>query len=113
MSRSDEKRTLSALFDSERRAEEAADALMSLGIPKDAITLTPGQRKGEPGVDHAAFLDAIANFFFTDEERRNYTQGLREGGFLLTVELHGEADREAVVGVLTDGGRLDRDDALG
>ncbi|TCR85972.1 hypothetical protein [Rhizobium sp. BK376] len=102
--------TISAMFDSEGDAEQAVDELIAAGIPKDAVILTPGQRQEEEPIDHVGFMDAIANFFFTREQRNLYAEGLRRGGFLLTVQAATQPLHDAAIRILSEKGSIDIDE---
>lgn len=103
-------RTISAMFDSESDAKSAADELIATGISTDAVTLTPGHRKNQPATDHAGFMDAIANFFFTDEQRAVYAEGLKRGGFLVTVQLKDQSRHDDALRILAKKGGIDIDE---
>ncbi|MEZ2223418.1 hypothetical protein [Rhizobium sp. RCC_161_2] len=69
--------TLSAFFADENDAEDATKALMDVGIPKDVITMTPGNRPDVPPIDHLGFLDALTGIFFHEEQRAAYAEALQ------------------------------------
>ncbi|AJD42476.1 hypothetical protein C9413_08350 [Rhizobium sp. SEMIA 4085] len=102
--------TISAMFDSESDAQQAADELIESGIPKDAVTLTRGHRQDAPPKERAGFLDAIANFFFTDEQRSIYAEGLRRGGFLVTAQTVSQSAHDTALRILTAKGSIDIDE---
>ncbi len=98
---------LSAFFDDEYDAEAAAKALMQAGIPKDAITMTPGNRPDTSPVDHMGFLDALTGIFFHEEQRAAYATALERGGTLLTVQEMNEAQHNIALPILAEKGQID------
>jgi uncharacterized protein (TIGR02271 family) len=102
-------RTLTALFDDRSDAEEAVSRLRSLGISDTSIRMTGGddysgrtEREYDKG-----FWDSVADFFFPEEDRTTYAEGLRRGGYLVTVN-NIAADRfDEAVDILDDEGSVD------
>ncbi|MGO4569549.1 hypothetical protein AB4Z52_32010 [Rhizobium sp. 2YAF20] len=103
-------RTISAMFDSESDAQSAAEELIASGVQRQSVTITPGQREDLPARDHAGFMDAIANFFFTDEQRNLYAEGLRRGGFLVTAQVNDQLQHDAALRILAERGSIDVDE---
>jgi hypothetical protein len=102
--------TLSAFFTDENDAEEAAMALMDAGIPKDGITMTPGNRPDVPPIDHFGFLDALTGIFFHEEQRTAYAEALERGGTLVTVQISSEVQHETALNILAEKGQIDTDE---
>lgn len=81
--------TLTAFFDSRSEAEAATRRLEEAGVRSSGIRMVPGYEAD--GVVPAAtesrsgFWAALENFFFPYEDREVYSEGLRRGGFLVTV----------------------------
>ncbi|WFU12003.1 hypothetical protein QA646_26885 (plasmid) [Rhizobium sp. CB3090] len=103
---------LSAFFDDESDAEKASEELMEAGIPKDAITMTPGNRPDVPLIDHIGFVDALNGFFFTEEQRKNYAEALRRGGALVTVQEVSKEQHDTALNILTERGSIDMDERV-
>ena len=103
---------LSAFFDDESDAEKASEELMEAGIPKDAITMTPGNRPDVPPIDHIGFIDALTGFFFTEEQRKNYAEALRRGGVLLTVQEVSKEQHDTALNILAERGSIDMDERV-
>jgi hypothetical protein len=104
------KQTISAMFDRESDAEEAAEEIIKSGIPRSSVTLTPGHRGRAPAEDTSGFIDAVANFFFTDEQRSIYAEGLRRGGFLVTAQAESPFQYDAALKILSEKGSIDIDE---
>ena len=70
-------RTLTAMFDTREAAEEAVQRLEQIGVPSGSITITGGPAHEEKG-----FWEKL---FFPEDDREAYAEGIRRGGYLLTV----------------------------
>ncbi|MBX5201115.1 hypothetical protein [Rhizobium sp. NZLR1] len=107
--------SLTAFFDSRSEAESAVSRLEDAGVPVARIRLMPGyeadgKTAGTMGDDRSGFFDALADFFFPDEDRAVYAEGLRRGGFLVQVNDIDDALYETVHDILDDEGSIDMDD---
>src|SRR5687768_4212656 len=87
------RRTVTAFFDHRDDADEAVSRLEAAGIPQTQIRLVPGK---EPGTATATsstsqsrggggFWDSLADLFLPDDDRNTYAEGLRRGGYLVSV----------------------------
>lgn len=86
-------RTLAALFDTEREAQDAEAGLARRGIGSDRVTLVQ---------------DATRGLTVPTEDRATYEEGLRRGGILLLARVE-DAEVEAVIVVLEKTGAVDLD----
>lgn len=107
--------SLAAFFDSRSEAESAVSRLEDAGVPVSRIRLMPGYEADgtNPGAisdDRSGFFDALADFFFPDEDRAVYAEGLRRGGFLVQVNDIDDALYETVHDILNDEGSIDMDE---
>lgn len=107
--------SLTAFFDNRSQAESAVSRLEDAGVPTARIRMMPGYETGEKtaGVmsdDRSGFFDALADFFFPDEDRAIYAEGLRRGGFLVQVNDIDDALYETVHDILDDEGSIDIDE---
>lgn len=104
--------TLSAFFDSRSDAENAVSRLKDAGIPENAIRFMPGY-EADDGVagntERSGFWAGLADWFFPDEDRATYAEGLSRGGFLVSVEVNG-ANYETAQDILDDEGSIDIDE---
>jgi uncharacterized protein (TIGR02271 family) len=99
--------TLTAFFEDRDDAQEAVSRLRSLGIPEASIRLVGGDGD-TTGVDHEkGFWESLGDFFFPDEDRATYAEGLRRGGFLVTVTGISQSQYEQAVDILDDEGSVD------
>ncbi|RUM25431.1 hypothetical protein EFQ99_11780 [Rhizobium vallis] len=107
--------SLAAFFDSRSQAESAVSRLEDAGVPTARIRLMPGyeadgKNAGVMSDDRSGFFDALADFFFPDEDRKVYAEGLRRGGFLVQVSDIDDALYETVHDILDDEGSIDMDE---
>ncbi|SCB56646.1 hypothetical protein GA0061105_101479 [Rhizobium aethiopicum] len=107
--------SLTAFFDSRSEAESAVSRLEDAGVPVARIRLMPGYEADETNAgvmsdDRSGFFDALADFFFPDEDRAMYAEGLRRGGFLVQVNDIDDALYETVHDILDDEGSIDIDE---
>lgn len=104
---------LTAFFDDEYDAEAAAQALIDAGIPRDAVTMTPGNRSNADPIDHLGFLDALTGIFFHEEQRTAYAAALERGGTLVTVQEMNEAQHYIALPILAEKGQIDLNEREG
>lgn len=107
--------SLTAFFDSRSEAESAVSRLEDAGVPVARIRLLPGYEADGKNActmsdDRSGFFDALADFFFPDEDRAVYAEGLRRGGFLVQVNDIDDALYETVHDILDDEGSIDMDE---
>jgi uncharacterized protein (TIGR02271 family) len=106
--------TLTAFFDSRTDAQEAADRLRDIGIPDGSIrvvgdeTRVSGETYERSDADKG-FWENLSDFFFPDEDRATYAEGLRRGGTLLTVSNIPTALYDQTLDILDDEGSIDID----
>lgn len=116
-------RSLSALFDTRAEADRAVAALETAGIAD--VVLTGSDNEGYGSVDRSAtrtthtdtdadyrekgFFEQLGDFFFPDEDRYTYAEGLDRGGFLVTVDNIPADKYERALDILDDEGAVDLD----
>jgi len=105
--------TVSALFDSRAEADRAIERLRSGGVPDGSIQLTAGTE--EPALtqgrtEERGFFEALSDFFFPDDDRQVYAEGLTRGGYLVTVTGLGQPEYDAALDILDDEGAVDIDE---
>jgi uncharacterized protein (TIGR02271 family) len=109
-------RTITAFFDNRTDAEEAVQRLRSAGISQDAVRMMAGYQ-GQPERDVKAsentegmgFWEALKDLFLPEEDRHTYAEGLRRGGYLVTVQTR-DADYARALDILDDEGTIDLDE---
>lgn len=110
-------RSLSAMFDTRAEADRAVEALRAAGIAD--VVLTGGENSGYTGsaeeraegnrTEERGFFEALGDFFFPDEDRYVYAEGLNRGGFLVTVSNIPAHQYETALDILDDEGAVDLD----
>lgn len=112
------RRMVTAFFDSRTDAEEAISRLHMAGIARDGIRLTPrDQDAGTSGATGTqsfpeasnSLWQSLQDLFLPDEDRHTYAEGLRRGGYLVSVNAS-DADYERVIDILDDEGTIDIDE---
>jgi uncharacterized protein (TIGR02271 family) len=115
-------RTITAFFDSRTDADEAVRRLHAAGFAQSAVRLTPGyqgrpERDVNPDSYRGAyennegfgFWEALKDLFLPEEDRHAYAEGLRRGGYLVTVQT-GDASYARALDILDDEGTIDIDE---
>lgn len=112
-------RTITAFFDDRAEADRAIERLVSLGIPRERARLVAGNEGGatsRTGATSRSYEDqgtgfwaALKDLFLPDEDRNTYAEGLRRGGYLLSVSVGDDLYEEAL-DILDDDGTIDIDE---
>jgi uncharacterized protein (TIGR02271 family) len=108
-------RSVTAFFDNRRDADEAVSRLVAAGISSDRIRMVEGQQPGTSASATTAtregggFWDSLADLFMPDEDRYTYAEGLRRGGYLVTVTAT-DNEYEQALDILDDEGTIDIDE---
>ncbi|WP_423212654.1 YsnF/AvaK domain-containing protein [Paracoccus yeei] len=107
-------RSLSAMFDSRTAADRAVSALKAAGIAD--VVLTGGENEGYGTRQYSVedrsdrgFFESIGDFFFPEEDRYAYAEGLNRGGYLVTVRNIPDHQYETALNILDDEGAVDLD----
>jgi len=110
MSDSYANRTLTAFFDERDDAEEAVRSLRAIGVPDTSVSLLGGQQQSQSQYEEKGFWETLGDMFFPDEDRETYGEGLRRGGYLVTVRNLDAALLDRAVEILDDEGTVDLDE---
>lgn len=110
-------RTLTAFFDERDDAEEAVAELRQLGISDASIRMVGGDQaasyssssSSSYSSEHKGFWESLGDFFFPDDDRATYAEGLRRGGYLVTVNNISSEYYDRVLDILDDEGSVDLD----
>jgi uncharacterized protein (TIGR02271 family) len=110
-------RTVSAFFDTRADAERATSRLRGKGIADSSIHLTEGAPTQQhtdatrtDAYEEKGFFESIGDFFFPEEDRHTYAEGLSRGGFLLTVRGLPAGMYDTALDILDDEGAVDVDE---
>ncbi|MBB3452634.1 stress response protein YsnF [Rhizobium sp. BK313] len=106
--------TLTAFFDSRSDAKSAVERLKGAGIPERAIRFMPDYESDSDlattaSDDRSGFWASLSDWFFPEEDRATYAEGLRRGGFLVCVQVD-DASYETAHDILDDQGSIDIDE---
>ena len=95
-------------------ARVAASRLRSAGIPDSQIRVTQGSGQSYSGTvdtsdttyrdQHKGFWDSLGDFFFPEEDRYAYAEGLARGSHMVTVTGFESSMYDTVVDILDDEG---------
>lgn len=106
------RRAVTAFFDDRAAAQQAIDDLVAAKVARERITLVEGGAApvaSEPVPTRERGIWAtVKDLFMADVDRHAYGEGLRRGGFLVSVML-GAGDAARVVEVLDREGAVDMD----
>jgi len=78
-------RNLTAFFDDRDEAQDAVGRLRELGIGDASIRVVGGDDYVARSQTDKGFWESLSDLFFPDEDRSTYAEGLRRGGYLVTV----------------------------
>ena len=111
--------TVTAFFDERAAADRAVDKLVQAGFARDAIRLVPGRERDEdegatagaldPHPARVGFFNAIEDLLLPEGDRWAYAEGLRRGGFLVSVGCD-DAEHDRALDILDAEGTIDLDE---
>ena len=107
-------RSLSAFFDTTDDAQDAMDRLRDAGIADSNVRMTQGNstaisHDAEPAQSRG-FFDSLGDFFFPEDDRHVYAEGLNRGGHLVTVTGLSDTMYDVALDILDDEGAVDMDE---
>lgn len=105
-------RMITTFFDSRAAAEKAKADVLQLGIPVDQVSIVEGQSahtSTASGIHDKGFWESLKEMILPDEDRQAYAEGLRRGGFLVSVKTDA-ALYDHVLSVLDADGAVDLQD---
>lgn len=101
--------TVTGFFDNRTDAEMAAERLMALGLTGQ-VQVTSGSRDaattGEVGQERG-FFEMLGDFFFPEDDRSTYAEGLTRGGYLVTATGLSPSLQSQAMDILEDAGAVD------
>lgn len=104
-------RTITAYFDNRTEAQLACDRLSELGIPASRVNIHDSSSTTTAttsGSEHKGFWASLGDLFIPDEDRHTYSEGIRRGGAVLTVQAE-ETEFDRVSDILEEAGSVDLD----
>jgi uncharacterized protein (TIGR02271 family) len=105
--------TVTAFFEDRSDADSAVEKLIGAGISRDTIRLVPGKEQNATATDaneHKGLWASLEDMFFPHDDRAVYSEGLRRGGYLVTVSGLSESKHDTAVDILDDEGSIDLDE---
>lgn len=105
--------TITAFFDSRSDADHAVERLVDAGISRSSVKVIEGgsdtTASSSTTTESTGFWASLENFFFPDEDRHTYAEGLRRGGYLVTVSGYAFDMHDIALDILDDEGSIDLD----
>jgi uncharacterized protein (TIGR02271 family) len=114
MMATNETNTVVAFFDEHAKAQTALDQLEQIGVTSDQVTMLEGSKPGADGhsAKESGFLDSLKDMFMPAEDKQHYAEGLRRGGYMVSVR--SDAGKPArVIEILDADGSIDMDERSG
>ena len=103
-------RTVTAFFDTRDAADKARADLIAAGISPDTVSVLGGDAVDTAsGAQEGGFWHALKELFVPDEDKYTYAEGLRRGGFTLSVRTS-ETDYDRTIDILDADGAVDIDE---
>ena len=103
-------RTITALFDTRDAADRAIEDLEAAGIPRQHLSiLDAGGSAASGAAEPEGFWQSLKHLFLPEEDRHSYAEGLRRGGFMVSVDAD-EANYNRVLDILDRDGAANLDE---
>ena len=107
-----ENRTITAFFDTRAAADKAVADLARIGIPNQHVSVTGGSDSAATTAtsgNDVGFWESLKDMFLPEEDRHSYSEGLRRGGYLVSVRAE-EANYTRVLDILDTDGSVNMDE---
>ena len=96
------RKMVTAFFDRRSDGEDAIERLVDAGVSRDSIRLMPGDERDPPDDPGATRRTEPRGFwndgwFLPDEDRNTYAEGLRRGGYLISVNATDEQYERVII----------------
>ena len=102
-------RNATAYFETRAAADAAVNDLVAAGFPREQISVAGTGASGATGTtDNRSFWEELKDLFLPAEDRYAYAEGLRRGGFVVSVRTE-ETEYERVLEILDRDGAVDLD----
>lgn len=107
---SSQSRAIAAFFDTKSAAEKAVADLAAAGISRSHVSMVEGSSAAgaTPTASHEGFLQSLKDMIMPDEDRHSYAEGLRRGGYLVSIKTE-DANHDRVLDILDRDGAVDMD----
>ncbi|UVC12620.1 YsnF/AvaK domain-containing protein (plasmid) [Rhizobium sp. TH2] len=107
--------TLSAFFEDRDDAASAVQRLVEAGVDSANVRLVEGgdgNAQVPQSTNDKGFWASLEDFFFPDDDRAMYSEGLRRGGYLVTVSGLDASLYDTALDILDDEGTVDLDERV-
>jgi uncharacterized protein (TIGR02271 family) len=114
MERGQNEHTVTAFFDNRQHAAAAVERLKTMDIPSSNITMVEGGQgttSAKASREEPGFWEALKDMFLPNEDRSTYAEGLRRGGYLVTVRAQPSLCDRAM-DILESEGAVDMDERI-
>ena len=104
-------RTITAFFDTKGAAKQAVSDIEASGVSRHEITMVEGRSAAggtTPVPEQEGFLQSLKDMFMPEEDRYSYEEGLRRGGYLVSISA-GDGDADRLLDILDRDGAVDMD----
>lgn len=105
--------TVTAFFDSRSEADAAIERIVAAGVSRSAIKVVDGADTAASTTAapprERSFFESLGDLFMPDEDRHSYAEGLRRGGYLVSVPTT-VGNRDTILDILDDEGTVDMDE---
>jgi stress response protein YsnF len=101
--------TVTAFFDTKEAASAAVEDLVQTGIPRSSVSLVSSTTSTAARETQGSWWDDLKDFFVPDEDRNLYGEGLRRGGYLVTVSTT-DINHSRVMEILDRDGAINMDE---
>lgn len=105
--------TITAFFDDRMEADRAIERLVEAGIPRSATRIIADETAGSTEArshESKGFWAMLGEFFLADDDRSTYAEGIRRGGYLVTVSGYPLDLHDRALDILDDEGSVDIDE---
>ena len=102
-------RSVMAFFDTEEAAAQARRDLVAAGVPADDVRAAGGEAIGAESPHPHGFWESLKEFFIPEDDRHLYAEGLRRGGFAVSVDTDSAA-YDSVLAILDRDGAVDMEE---
>lgn len=104
--------TITAFFDDRSEADRAVSRLVEAGISRESIRVIADSTEGasSDSHEHKGFWASLADMFMPDDDRNVYAEGIRRGGYLVTVSGYPFDMHDKALDILDDEGSVDLDE---
>jgi hypothetical protein len=103
--------TLTALFETYKDAERAAESLVAAGLPRSQISVL-GSRSADDSSGSGGFLSALKDLFIPESDQAGYAEGIRGGRTLVTARVE-QSQAGRITEILEQQKPIDLDEHFG